>query len=64
MFIISEYVACVFAVWIGMTLLFMATLMFLALEAGCTIAERKIYGLTRMGVPMIGRWLAVGTREP
>jgi len=64
MFIISEYVACVLAVWVGMTLLFMAGVMFLALEAGCTIAERKLYDLTRMGVPRLGRWLAVGVREP
>jgi hypothetical protein len=64
MFAIYECAGCVLAVWIGMTLLFMACVVFLVLEEGCSIAERKIYDLTRMGIPLIGRWLAVGTREP
>ena len=64
MFAIYECAVCVLAVWIGMTLLFMACAVFLVLAEGCSIAEPKIYDHTGMGIPLIGRWLAVGTREP
>lgn len=64
MFIISEYFVCVLAVCIGMTLLFMACVTFLALKEGCTMLARKLLDLTTSDIPLIGRWLAVGTREP
>jgi len=63
MFIISEYVACVFAVWIGMTLLFMACVVFLALEEGCTVLARKLPDLTSSDIPLIGRWAAAESRK-
>jgi hypothetical protein len=42
MFIIAEYAVCVLAVWIGMTMLFMAYVMVLALQEGCTLVARKL----------------------
>jgi hypothetical protein len=63
MFAIYECAACILIVWIGMALLFMACVVFLVLEEGYTIAERKIYDLTRMGIPLIGRRLAIEPRD-
>ena len=64
MFIISEYAVCVLAVWIGMTLLFMASVMFLALGEGCIIVARKLQELTSGTIPLIGRQTAVESQEP
>ena len=45
MFIISEYAVCVLAVWIGMTLLFMACVMFLVLERGLYHGGTEVAGI-------------------
>jgi hypothetical protein len=64
MFIILEYAVCVLAVWTGMTLLFMASLMFLALGEGYVMAARKVHGLTNSDIPLLGRWTAAEPRKP
>jgi hypothetical protein len=50
-------------VWIGMTLLFMAFVMFLALQACCTMVARKLPDLTTSSFRMIGRRLAIELRD-
>lgn len=47
MFAIYECAACILIVWIGMTLLFIASVVFLVLVESCTIVVRKLADLTR-----------------
>jgi hypothetical protein len=63
MFAIYECAACVLAVWIGMTLLFLGCVMFLVLIEGCTILVQTLRKVTYGEIPLIGRWLTVGSRE-
>jgi len=65
MFIISEYVACVFAVWVGMTLLFMASVMFLAFQEGFSRVVRMLPEFVYPSFLYPGRRrVAVGSRVP
>jgi|GEM_PF-3553455 len=63
MLTIYECVACVLVLWFGMTLLFMACVMFLALQEGCTMVARKFPNLTTSSFRLIGRRLAIELRD-
>jgi hypothetical protein len=65
MFAIYECAAYVLAVWIGMTLLFMAYVMFVVLKEGCTIVARKVPELVHASPWRIGRQrVAIESRKP
>ena len=64
MFIISEYAVCVLAVWTGMTLLFMACVIFLVLIEGGRVLAQTLHKLIYDDIPLIGRQTAVESQEP
>jgi hypothetical protein len=65
MFAIYECAACVLVVWIGMALLFMAYVMFVILEKGCTIVARRLPEFLRASSCRIGRrQVAMESRKP
>ena len=64
MFIISEYAACLFAVLLGVTLLFAVCVMFLVLQEGGSIVARTWQELTHGAPWLMGRRVAADPREP
>jgi hypothetical protein len=65
MFAIYECAACVLVVWIGMAFLFMAYVMFVVFEEGCTIVARKLPEFIRVSSWRLGRWrVAIESRKP
>ena len=64
MFIISEYASCLFAVWLGATLLFAVGVLFLVLQAGGSIVARTWPELTPGAPGLMGRQVAPEPREP
>jgi hypothetical protein len=65
MFAIYECAACVLVVWIGMALLFMAYVMSVVFEEGCTIVARKLPEFIRASSWRIGRRrVAIEFRKP
>jgi hypothetical protein len=65
MFAIYECAACVLVVWIGMAFLFMAYVMFVVFEEGCTIVARKLPEFIRVSSWRIGRRrVAIESRKP
>ena len=65
MFAIYECAACVAVVWIGMTFLFMAYVMFVVFEEGCTIVAQKLPELVHASSWCIGRGrVAIETHKP
>jgi hypothetical protein len=65
MFAFYECAVCVLAVWIGITLLFMAYVMFVVFEEGCTIVARKLPEFVHASSWRIGRRrVAIESRKP
>lgn len=63
-FNISEYAVGVLAVCIGMTLLFMAWVIFLVLTEGGHVLAQTLDKLIYDEIPLIGRRTAVESQEP
>jgi predicted CDP-diglyceride synthetase/phosphatidate cytidylyltransferase len=63
MFEVYECAACVLVLWFGMTLLFMACVMFLALQEGCTMVAHRLPDLMASSFRLIGRRLAIEPRD-
>jgi hypothetical protein len=65
MFAVYECAACVAVVWIGMTLLFMACAMFLAIQERCTVVRLMLTELVHASPWRIGRRrVAIESRKP
>jgi len=63
MFIVYEYAACVLAVSIGMTMLFTACVMFLALTQGGSILAQTLRKLRDGALLLQGRRIAAESRD-